>query len=88
MSRFDSAKRASQCDVSGSLEQVGLPRLRFHDLRHASATVQLALGVDARTVMETLGRSQIGVMMNVRAGVLDELKETAAKRLDAAAFSA
>jgi hypothetical protein len=38
--------------------------------------------------METLGHSQIGVMMNVYAGMLDELKETAAKRLDAAALSA
>jgi integrase len=33
-----------------------LPAVRFHDLRHAAATLLLSQGVDARTIMETLGQ--------------------------------
>ena len=41
------------------LEQVGLPRQRFHDLRHTCASLLLAQNVQARDVMEVLGHSQI-----------------------------
>jgi hypothetical protein len=35
--------------------------VRFHDLRHTAATLSLAQGVDPRTIMETLGHSQISL---------------------------
>ncbi len=66
------------------LKAAGLQRMRFHDLRHGAATVLLALGVDMRTIMETLGHSQIHVTMNTYASVVPQLKRDAAERMDSA----
>ena len=43
------------------LRDAGLPAIRYHDLRHTAATLLLAQGVDPRTIMETLGHSQISL---------------------------
>ena len=60
----------------------GLPRQRFHDLRHACASLLLALGVHPRVVMETLGHSQISLTMNTYGHVLPSLQRDAADRMD------
>lgn len=41
------------------LAEAGLPRQRFHDLRHGCATLLLAQGVPLKTIQEVLGHSQI-----------------------------
>jgi len=51
------------------LDQSGLPRLRFHDLRHSCATALLAQGVDLRMIMEILGHSQISLTADLYAHV-------------------
>lgn len=66
------------------LESAGLPRQRFHDLRHACASLLLAQGVHPRVVMETLGHSQISLTMNTYSHVVPELQREAAGRMDAA----
>ena len=63
------------------LRNAGLPRIRFHDLRHAAATLMLASGTDLKVVSEILGHSTIGTTANIYAGVLDQLKADAAVRL-------
>lgn len=60
-----------------------LPPIRFHDLRHTAATLLLAQGVDPRTIMETLGHSQISLTLNTYAHVLPSLQTDAAAKLDA-----
>lgn len=60
-----------------------LPAVRFHDLRHTAATLLLAQGVDPRTIMETLGHSQISLTLNTYSHVLPALQEEAAAKLDA-----
>ena len=37
------------------LKRAGLPRIRFHDLRHTFATLALQNGVDIKTVSGMLG---------------------------------
>ena len=49
-----------------ALAEAGLPKLRFHDLRHTCATLLLARGVHPRLVMEILGHSQIAVTKSPR----------------------
>ncbi len=63
------------------VDQAGLGPIRFHDLRHAAATLMLASGTDLKVVSEVLGHSAIATTANVYAGVLDELKAQAADRL-------
>ena len=70
--------------LQGLLAAAGLPRMRFHDLRHGAATLLLAQGVHPRVVMETLGHSTIAVTMNVYSHVVPALQREAADRLDAA----
>ena len=66
------------------LAKAGLPRIRFHDLRHTAATLLLAQGVSPRTIMETLGHSQISLTMDTYTHVLPALQHDAAKQMDAA----
>jgi integrase len=65
------------------LAAADLPAVRFHDLRHTAATLLLAQGVDPRTIMETLGHSQISLTLNTYSHVLPALQADAAAKLDA-----
>jgi integrase len=60
-----------------------LPLVRIHDLRHSCATLLLAQGVDPRTIMQTLGHSQVSLTLNTYAHVLPSLQRDAAAKLDA-----
>ena len=67
----------------GILRAAGLPNIRYHDLRHTAATLLLAQGVAPRTIMETLGHSQISLTMNTYAHVVPALQREAAAKMDA-----
>ena len=65
-----------------ALERAGLPRKRFHDLRHTCASLLLVQGVHPRVVMQILGHSQIAVTMDTYSHVVDELRRDAANQMD------
>lgn len=65
-----------------ALAAAGLPRHRFHDLRHDCATLLLAQGVPMRVVMETLGHSQISLTANTYAHVVPTLQREAADKMN------
>jgi integrase len=66
------------------LERAGLPRYRFHDLRHGTASLLAARGVPARVAMELLGHSDIRTTLHIYTHVGPELARDAVERLDAA----
>ncbi len=64
------------------LSRLGIARMRFHDLRHACASLMLAQGEHPRVVMETLGHSQISMTMNTYSHVTPSLQRDAADRME------
>lgn len=63
------------------LVDLGLPRVRFHDLRHGAATYLLAAGVSMRVVMEQLGHSQMATTSDLYSHVLPEAQRDASERM-------
>ena len=75
------------CNVTHQFQRIlkaaGLPKLRFHDLRHTCATLLIAQGVHPRYVMDILGHSQIGLTMNTYGHVVAAVQREAASKMDA-----
>lgn len=60
------------------LERAGLPRIRFHDLRHSTATLLMSRGVHPKVVSEMLGHSQITITIDLYSHVLPTMQREAA----------
>ena len=69
------------------LGAVGLPPMRYHDLRHGAASLMAALGISPRVAMEILGHAQISTTMNIYTHVAPELQREAADRLGSALWA-
>ena len=63
------------------LKRAGLPRIRFHDLRHTFATMALQNGVDVKTVSSMLGHYSAGFTLDTYAHVTTSAKREAAKTM-------
>lgn len=63
-------------------EKHGLPRIKFHDLRHTHATILLSQGVDIKTIQKRLGHSDISTTLNVYAHSVQELDKKASQVFD------
>jgi integrase len=64
--------------------KTGLPRIRFHDLRHSHATHLLASGVHPKIASERLGHSKVGITLDLYSHVLPGMQEDAVAKVDAA----
>ena len=62
-------------------ERAGLPKIRFHDLRHTFATLTLEAGVDVKTVSHMLGHTDAGFTMNTYMHVTDDMQKNAADKM-------
>jgi integrase len=59
------------------LKRAGLPRIRFHDLRHPCATILLDKGTHPKIVQEMLGHATITQTMDTYSHVLPDMQDGA-----------
>ena len=64
------------------LANTTLPRIRFHNLRHAHATHLLANGVHPKVASERLGHSKVGITRDLYSHVLPGMQADAVVRVD------
>jgi integrase len=69
--------------LKSTLQRAGLPRIRFHDLRHTCATLLLRQGVNPKYVQELLGHADISITLNVYSHVLPDMGDAAVGAMDA-----
>ena len=61
------------------LKNAGLPRIRFHDLRHTFATHALTSGVDAKTLSGILGHTKASFTLDTYTHVTGDMHRRAAE---------
>jgi integrase len=66
----------------GLCRKRGLPPVRFHDLRHAHATLMLLQGVHPKVVSERLGHASIGITLDTYSHVLPTMQAEAVLAFD------
>ena len=64
------------------LEKHALPHVTPHSLRHTFATLQLAAGVDIRTLQSRTGHSQASTLVNIYAHAVKSAQEAASAALE------
>jgi integrase len=64
------------------LRRSGLPHIRFHDLRHAHATLMLLQGVHPKVVSERLGHASVGITLDIYSHVLPSMQQDAVRAFD------
>lgn len=66
----------------GLARSLGFRGIRFHDLRHAHATLMLRQGIHPKIVSERLGHSSVAITLDIYSHVLPGLQEAAAHRFE------
>ena len=61
---------------------MGLPDIRFHDLRHTCATLLLTKGVHLKIVSEMLGHSSVSITLDICSHVIPGMQEAAARAME------
>ncbi|MBA2681865.1 MAG: site-specific integrase [Ktedonobacteraceae bacterium] len=64
------------------LVKAGLPKIRFHDLRHSAATLLLEAGINPKVVSEMLGHSSVSITLSLYAHVTPAMHYTASLVMD------
>jgi integrase len=64
------------------IKKYEFPVIRFHDLRHAHATMLLQQGVNPKIVSERLGHSTISITLDIYSHVLPNMQKEAVQKLE------
>ncbi|MFD2704174.1 site-specific integrase [Salibacterium lacus] len=65
-------------------KELGLPRIRMHDLRHTHATISLELKQHPKVVSERLGHKSIDITLDLYSHVTENLQEESANEFERA----
>ena len=68
--------------LQAALVRAGLPRMRFHDLRHTHASLLIAGGTHPRVIIERLGHTTISTTMDIYGHVFPSEGRAVATMLD------
>jgi integrase len=66
-----------------ALDEAGLPRVRFHDLRNTAATLALMQGMHPKVVSDMLGHGTVGLTLDTYSHLLPGMHQEVAKAMDA-----
>ena len=61
---------------------MGLPTVRFHDLRHSYAVAAIKTGDDIKTVQGNLGHATASFTLDVYGHVTDQMRRESAQRME------
>jgi integrase len=64
-------------------QRVGMPEIRFHDMRHTAATLLLSKGVHVKLVSEMLGHTTITLTLDTYSHLIPTMHGDAAAAMDA-----
>lgn len=64
------------------VEKVGLPKIRFHDLRHTHATILIQQNINVKLISERLGHVDIETTLNTYSHVLPDMQKSVSDKLD------
>ncbi len=64
------------------LKKAGLPKIRFHDLRHTAASLLLEAGINSKVVSEMLGHSSVTITLTLYAHATPAMHYTASVVMD------
>jgi integrase len=81
---YGSPLRGNNFDVRSffpAMRKAGVPRIRFHDLRHTSATLLIAAGEPVKVVSEMLGHADVATTQRFYVHVLPHMQRNAAKTM-------
>lgn len=70
-----------------ALRKAGLPRIRFHDLRHTFASLLIAQGEHPKLIAEQLGHASIQITLDRYGHLMDQSVGNASDRLEVTLFA-
>lgn len=68
--------------LSKIIKKYNLKKITFHQLRHTSASLQIALGVHTKLISNRLGHSSASTTLNIYSHIFKSVEEESAKKLE------
>ena len=64
------------------VSEMGIPEMRFHDLRHSFAVMSLQNGDNIKTVQENLGHHSASFTLDTYCHITEKMRHDSARRME------